>query len=207
MEVYLIGLFTMYFDNELWKTDGTQTGTEIISTLYGGDFLESTVVNNVLYFTTGIARLWRTDGSVCGTYQVLAHAQLGDVTYANGKILLAYQSPTVGRELFIFTPSPSGCEPLVQGASLDQIPQVIADEENVISYPNPFVNEFSIRVNGDEGESCQAIIVDAKGVQQGDIMQLQSNREYNLGSELIPGVYVLILNKPDRRIVQKIMKQ
>jgi ELWxxDGT repeat protein len=201
----IVGMLTSYFDSEVWKTDGTEAGTEMLASLGTNQFLESTVIDDVLYFTSSITDLFRTDGTVCGTYWVIGVAELGDITYSNGKILLAYHSPSVGRELFQLIPEPSGCEALVQGASME-VSQGIANEETVIAYPNPFTREFSIRVNGDQGESYETTIIDARGIHQGDVLQLQSNTIYNLGSELTPGFYILIINKPHERIVKKILK-
>jgi ELWxxDGT repeat protein len=202
----IVGLLTSYFDSEVWKTNGTEVGTQMLASLPTDQFLESTVINGVLYFTPSIADLYRTDGTVCGTYWVIGHAQLGDITYSNGRILLAYHSQAVGRELFRLIPAPSGCEALVQSASLDEISEDFANEEKVISYPNPFASEFSLRVNGDHGESYEATIIDARGMHHGNGMQLESNMTYNLGSELTPGLYILIIEKPHERIVKKILK-
>ena len=155
----------------------------------------------------GYGSLWRTDGTVCGSYPVIAQAQPGDITYSNGKILLAldllWASP-YGRELYVYSPGPSGCKTLAQSTVLEKSSQII--DENIKCYPNPFANEIYIRVNGDAGESYEALIIDVKGVHQGAAMQIQSNQDYRLGSELTPGVYILIINKRDERVVLKIVK-
>ena len=202
----LVGLLISYFDSELWTTDGTESGTQMLSFIPYDNFLESTAINNILYFTTSTARLWRSDGTVCGTYPALSHARLGDLTDSNGQMFLAYETASVGRELFSFDPEPSPCTTVVERTNTDTTSPGNGNEENVISYPNPFVDEFSLRLNGRKGESYRAMITDVQGRRQGDVMQLQFNVQYNLGLGLVPGVYILIVVTPNEKVVKKIMK-
>jgi ELWxxDGT repeat protein len=72
----------------LWKTDGTETGTVIITNALparvGAHYGLGTVVNNRLYFTAGDQELWVTDGTETGTafvkqFESGAHTQsIGD---------------------------------------------------------------------------------------------------------------------------------
>ncbi len=57
-------------DSKLWRTDGTEGGTEIIANTF---FRASVVYNNELYFLSYQsegAELWKTDGTVSGTSRV-----------------------------------------------------------------------------------------------------------------------------------------
>ena len=202
----LLGMQVSYWDEELWKTDGTLEGTQLLSPpYYSLGFLEPTVMDNILYFRTR-SRLWRSDGTVCGTYLELSQVGLGDLTYSNGKMLLAYEPRSVGRELFIFTPTPSTCDTPLVGANGEPVSSTSSEGEYIDSYPNPFLTEFSVRLNGREGESYQVVIMDLNGIQQGDIMQLQFNMEYNLGARLRPGIYSLVIKKYGETITKKIVK-
>jgi len=63
---------------ELWKSDGTESGTELVKDIYvggnNGDPNNLYVVNNTLYFTaingTNGRELWKTDGTEVGTIMV-----------------------------------------------------------------------------------------------------------------------------------------
>ncbi len=65
-------------DIELWRSDGTSAGTEILKDIYPGnegsyptDFVD---INGTLYFTayntTSGRELWKTDGTTAGTVMV-----------------------------------------------------------------------------------------------------------------------------------------
>jgi len=48
--------------------------------------------------------------------------------------------------------------------------------------------------------------MDLNGIQQGEIMLLQLNMEYNLGSRLKPGIYSLVIRKDGETVIKKIVK-
>src|SRR5580765_1197602 len=65
--------------NELWRSDGTVTGTTLVSDIFPGSFSANpthlTNVNGVLYFvsyadTQGGYAIWRSDGTTAGTTKV-----------------------------------------------------------------------------------------------------------------------------------------
>lgn len=59
---------------ELWVSDGTEAGTTQFADLYPGRFginpTRLRVVGNLLYFVADERALWRTDGTVAGTYRI-----------------------------------------------------------------------------------------------------------------------------------------
>jgi ELWxxDGT repeat protein len=59
---------------ELWVSDGTEAGTTQFADLYPGRFGISPtrlrVAGNLLYFVADERALWRTDGTVAGTYRI-----------------------------------------------------------------------------------------------------------------------------------------
>ena len=84
---------------ELWRTDGTESGTfqlqDIVSNDDGNVMLggPDTIINGVAYFTAGenvaYPDLWRTDGSVAGTYKVAGMSGLRfNILGGNGSQLL-----------------------------------------------------------------------------------------------------------------------
>ena len=57
--------------SELWKSDGTSTGTTFIKAIPGDNFNNHpTVMNGALYFLEGNG-LWKSDGTIAGTFLLL----------------------------------------------------------------------------------------------------------------------------------------
>ena len=64
--------------HELWKTDGTTTGTQLVQDIYSGSNSSNasnlTVMDGVIYFAASSSgngtELWRTDGTSSGTSSV-----------------------------------------------------------------------------------------------------------------------------------------
>ncbi|MFD0963557.1 T9SS type A sorting domain-containing protein [Pseudofulvibacter geojedonensis] len=63
----------LYGGGEIWKTDGTETGSVLV-TNYSGRLFGLTTVNNLIYFTiktnNTTLQIWKTDGSQLGTVLV-----------------------------------------------------------------------------------------------------------------------------------------
>ncbi|MES2690955.1 MAG: hypothetical protein V4658_11170, partial [Bacteroidota bacterium] len=61
--------------NELWESDGTESGTLLIKDLHignGAPVRNLTICNDTLFFTTNESELWKTDGTGAGTVLVKA---------------------------------------------------------------------------------------------------------------------------------------
>lgn len=101
---------TWYFsaiDNrgsELWKSDGTVTGTSIVKDISAGAnstfILEMVVIDNTIYFTATSTtdskiRLWRSDGTDVGTFEIPLSSGLPGEINVNPAQLTA-----VGNKLF-----------------------------------------------------------------------------------------------------------
>jgi ELWxxDGT repeat protein len=89
---------------ELWKTDGTTSGTALVKDISPGGIssypTELTNVSGTLFFSAGDARLWRSDGTGPGTIFVKDNASGGptaprDLTIVNGILFfIAFNGPT-----------------------------------------------------------------------------------------------------------------
>ena len=102
------------FGAELWKSDGTPTGTAIVKDINPGAFdsspLHMAVVNDFLYFNafhpTFGNELWRTDGTEAGTKLVMDinPGSTGngptDLVQLNGSLFFAAGNAAHGRELW-----------------------------------------------------------------------------------------------------------
>jgi ELWxxDGT repeat protein len=101
--------------SELWKSDGTATGTAAVADVrpgpLGSDPAEFTVVGGTLYFTANDGEhgreLWKTNGTAEGTSLVadLAPGRASStprmLTAAMGKLFFTWSDPAVGQELFV----------------------------------------------------------------------------------------------------------
>ena len=76
--VVFFSAFDPLLGRELWRSDGTEAGTQLVKDIHPGDNASSprnlTVVGSILYFTandgTHGTELWRSDGTSDGTYLV-----------------------------------------------------------------------------------------------------------------------------------------
>jgi ELWxxDGT repeat protein len=113
---------TMYFAGasaaggaELWKTDGTPSGTTLVADIVPGSAGSNPAYlvasDGILYFaataSSGQRELWQSDGTAGGTLQVTDiwtddAASPAILSTTSPYILFSAASPTVGRELFAF---------------------------------------------------------------------------------------------------------
>ena len=121
---------------ELWKTDGTSAGTQLVkdvkpgvSGINGGSFAD---VNGILYFTAdtsnsfpGVRKIWKTDGTSAGTESlsipnILAPANL--ISF-NGSLYFSAYTQYFGIALLKYSPTDSissiavslAAQPIVEG--------------------------------------------------------------------------------------------
>lgn len=112
---------------ELWRSDGTQDGTQLVANINPGSSSSSPTdlvnVNGVLYFAADDGRrgreLWRSDGTPEGTtlaFDVNAGSNSSDPTDLvnfNGRVYFAAATSSQGREIWNFDPSAGNVTQLV----------------------------------------------------------------------------------------------
>jgi ELWxxDGT repeat protein len=113
----------MYFSasdgqyTDLWKTDGTATGTVKVKDLvYFNDKSDFISIGNTLYFsakqsTSGDYGLWYSFGSSSSTADLtssLSIDQLGNLVTLNSKIYFSAYNSNTGRELYVSDGTTSG---------------------------------------------------------------------------------------------------
>ncbi len=97
------------FNRELWVSDGTASGTELVKNIYPqGNFFGE--INGSLYFqgwdTTYGSEMWRSDGTTASTnivkdiYPGSSGAGAGRFTLSNGSIFFAARDESTGDELW-----------------------------------------------------------------------------------------------------------
>jgi len=96
---------------EVWKTDGTEGGTQMIKDNFPGNSSSSpgglTEFNNQLYFLqydgTG-SQLWKTNGTEAGTIKISniqnASVRSSELFVYNGILYLSFEEPDTGNELW-----------------------------------------------------------------------------------------------------------
>ena len=100
---------------ELWKSDGTQTGTKIVAETIPGSFANSgpeqlTNVNGTLFFSANNGgELWRSDGTPAGTTMVGGAGGFPlNLTNVNGTLFFAGWQSGAGNELWRSDGTPAG---------------------------------------------------------------------------------------------------
>ncbi|QGJ70240.1 Hypothetical protein PBC10988_19350 [Planctomycetales bacterium 10988] len=100
--------------DELWKTDGTTAGTELVADIVPGSegsYIDDLInVNGTLFFTANTAsygrELWKTDGTSAGTVLVkditpgTDDTLIQDQLAVNGTLYFRFTDGTYGRELW-----------------------------------------------------------------------------------------------------------
>lgn len=212
--VYLLNgndkLFFVAWDGTygMWSTEGTAESTVKVRSFADRYSLNSTyayvTVNNILYFTFLDEYLWRSDGTVCGTYEL---RELGGrpfpIEALDNEILFGMNKDDIGRELFKF--NVSGQAPCSAMAMMNSSigPET---EKSISHYPNPFRSNFHLQVTGKDGGTYHAKILSKNNLQVEEFSTLMYNQPYDLGSDWSPGLYILIIREGEKMTAKKIFK-
>jgi ELWxxDGT repeat protein len=194
-----------------WVTDGTKAGTQLINeTLYPINF-EYVVYNDILYFGTYDSRdLWRSDGTVCGTFPIDMEVFIVQGLVSAGDILL-FNGYTidVGNEPFVYNLQSAPTNPC--GAPVfDVAPaaSMLMEDENTISpYPNPFTEGFVLQVAGKMTDLINIEVFDSSGFPVETLSGLDANTEYRLGQSWEAGDYILKINHSGIVTSEKVIKK
>lgn len=91
------------------------------------------------------------------------------------------------------------------------IGELITDETGngfeMVVYPNPFTNQFNIRVESKTTENLNVRVFDIAGKLMSETQNLSSTDEFASGSELAKGVYFVEVRQDDFKKVIRIVKQ
>jgi ELWxxDGT repeat protein len=215
-EVYFLVSDGNYRNLELWKTDGTETGTilikQISDVLNSNSIVESHELNNMIYFSflSGSYQIWRTDGTACGTYKIDSRSENPNMVRSGSTIFLSGIFENLGTELLKINEDeiiPPSCLPIAR-----ELSQEIDDDsefqvqEIVSAFPNPYNHEFSFRVKGSDNETYGASVINMKGELIESHANLKCNVDYNFGSAWRSGMYLLKANTKNRTITKKVLK-
>jgi len=184
---------------ELWKTDGTTTSffADIFPGTLSSGIDQLMVVNDKLFFTardaTNVLKLWFTDGTAANTHPIEFLNPVGnfgvfDMKFINNRYVIA-ATGTTGTELYTFN-----FNPIVLG-----LESVIATRLDI--YPNPSSGIFYVTEIPDHS---RVYIFDQLGRMVDETTV--ANGSFQISS-LPPGFYVARVQKGDKVVTQKLIKQ
>ncbi|TVZ56146.1 putative secreted protein (Por secretion system target) [Lutibacter sp. Hel_I_33_5] len=217
---------TLYFiaddgvhGSELWKSNGTETGTVLIKDTFPGKLggaSNNTVVayNNYVFFKgtdTNGQEPWISDGTEAGT-KMLKDTNLNNTTYAkyfDTKLYIGRGTITDnGNFYFLSFDGVNGTEPSLWKLDLNTLSvknELKTDLTNVSIYPNPASNNLNIEVDNQQIKSVKIFNLLGKEVMQKSINN-SSLKNINI-SQLTKGMYVIQLKTADNSFTRKFIKQ
>jgi ELWxxDGT repeat protein len=193
---------------ELWRADGNGlTRLIYFSDQYIADPIQMAVKGNTVYFITKAFQseskfLWRTDGTVAGTYEIPFQGRPDELETSGQYVYLSGTAQKEGAELFIIEESVSAASEEVR----DVVVELSTSDEVVTSYPNPFDRSMQLTVRGDENETFTLNVIGAKGANVLIESSLSCNTAHTVGTTWEPGLYVLRIAKRDKMLTRKVIK-
>jgi ELWxxDGT repeat protein len=168
----------------------------------GADSVDYAVLDNQLYVALApwSTNLWRTDGTVCGTIQIPTGASGSfPIEPLGNNMIIGSSEPRIYRNITEIT-SPCAMESMTAMAS---------EEEIILTpYPNPFVNDFTLRVNGLEDEKANVGVYTASGFPVESFEQVNVNTEYpGIGSAWPKGMYIVKVTRRGNITTHTVVKK
>jgi uncharacterized protein (TIGR02145 family) len=99
-----------------------------------------------------------------------------------------------------------GSSPDAQPPNKDKISESSQREFKVNIYPNPFSDQFTIRIDSPNEEMFDISIINLQGGKVYSRTEIPANTENTLDPELSKGIYILIVNNKERRVIYRIVK-
>jgi trimeric autotransporter adhesin len=149
---------------ELWKTDGTDNGTQLVKDIYpgflSGNLLRPTVMGNNLFFTAFykepfVNQVWKSDGTTAGTqllkniYEGLGGSSTEGLVVLNNKLIFNAYRLLEGEELWISDGTDAGTK-LLKDINPTGQSQPIINQNCVILRDSLLFFNASDGVNGTE---------------------------------------------------------
>ncbi|KFF17596.1 T9SS type A sorting domain-containing protein [Chryseobacterium sp. JM1] len=202
--------FTNNNSTQLWRTDGTASGTFSLSSNLSS-VKEMICVNNYLYFLNGDSKkVWKTNGTASNTIpmdifvtnddsQLLANENIEKLTTDGERLYLSIATKNHGSELYEIT------DTLPVYLATDDIRR--ADGKNTAAdiqiYPNPVTEYFSVKAKGD-GKIQTVKIYDASGKL---IRNITNTTDKINVSDISSGIYFIRIKTDKGEHLGKIIKK
>jgi ELWxxDGT repeat protein len=216
-------LTTVYLEPAtLYASNGTAAGTELIYQF--GDFEHAGPVHTAFdgektYINSG--HMYdkfqvRSDGTACGTsyvpmYPVAYTTMLEDfwIAVLDGQLYMNGYSQQVGGELFRYTDDyvPCASTTVARVAAEEQAVPVEKEAVEFKAYPNPFVQNFSVSMEGDDLNEFSMEVTGMDGTPVVRENNLQFNRDYTFGDNWKPGIYLVKIRRGDSVTMHRLLKK
>ncbi len=73
-------------------------------------------------------------------------------------------------------------------------------------YPNPFTNQFQVKINSISDETVEVKVFDVLGQLIDAKAGLANQSDYTFGNNLIPGIYMVEIKQGDSKEVIRVVK-
>lgn len=207
--------FVVQFDDryELWKSAGKASNTSMIADLgQNKPILEAkvAVLDGAIYFGSldedGTYRIWQSDGTSAGTFAHLLEGEPREITASGPYVYFSGFEYWAGRELFAIGEEIEEIETFMASARTGVTEVVEEKQQRVSSYPNPFRDRFTLRVDGEQGETFRMSVSDngAKAL-IGDVT-LACNEDHTFGENWPSGLYIIRIVTAKKVFAEKVIK-
>ena len=177
-----------------------------VSTYFATDHA---IAGEYLYFNSLHESLYRTDGTPCGTTPIDVGAEKPYALEAIGEDLVfgGYKHET-GTELYVYHNVNSihgnGCDETVLASQ-----QNVQSESKILSsYPNPFTESFTLKVDGNEDERAEVAVYTAGGFPVEVLKDISGNRVYrDIGAQWPNGLYIVKVRRRGRMETIQVLKE
>jgi ELWxxDGT repeat protein len=203
--------------HEVWTSDGTSWGTRYMTTIWRDNFMpwqtpiDYAIIGNAMFFGMEYSDfLWRTNG-VCaetvntGAEMAYAMAPLGKSLIFGGSTFEYGWEPYIYRNI----PQATQCASATSLASAPEEMTTDGSPSNILTpYPNPFTDEFTMRVNGNEDEVAQVAVYTPSGLPVETFENVKANTDYNkIGAGWPRGMYVIKVRKGESVSTHMVVKK
>lgn len=197
--------------NALWVSRGSSP--EYLTDLNASGKITYDFIDGVLYFNSESYAMKRSDGTPCGTIDVDAGVESPYPLMALGTSLIfgAYDY-FADREPHVFdtkqiSQNPCSDKRVSSASALTKGVESFNAEDVASHYPNPFKEDFVLRVNGKDNAVAQVDVFTSLGVQIEAFNNLVCNKDYRVGTTWPSGIYILKIQTSEGFSTSKIAKE
>ena len=204
-------LFTNDYNQEVYASDGTPDGTILLLARPVSSYFQTdhAIAGEYLYFNSHDETLYRTDGTACGTTPIDVGAEKPYALEAIGEDLVfgGYKHET-GTELYVYHNVNSipgnECDETVLASQQD----VQSESKILSSYPNPFTESFTLKVDGKENERAEVAVFTASGFPVEVLNEISVNRVYrDIGAQWPRGLDIVKVRRRGRMETIQVFKE
>jgi hypothetical protein len=172
------------------------------------------VVNDVLYYSVPenyapeITKIYRSDGTPCGTFSVNTGVPGGTPMEAvNNKLIFAGVGNNVGVEPHAYNTATAPVSPC--GATMARTSEQTLDSGDPVltTWPNPFTAEFTMQFQGTVDEYADVAVFTGTGFPLETHRGLPSNTPNILGRTWPPGMYIVKISRAGALTTHMIIKK